>query len=533
MQTLWIWLTACLALAREGPPPDKDDPHVLDLPSSLIDDTAREKILKTCSDPLVQTIDQDPVAVWEGLGCHELHGALDYDWYMNQSRTKFSYVEYISDKMHGPANWRCHHIDNGPCNNPNVQCHQTEFACGHMILNSLANVHAMYRRGYDALLSAHDRVQDDVLSFTDVFAPELKQIDWLGDLLIPLITLGLGAIGEIAEKTLKVVMENVKQINKAKKAGGKGKDPDRGGKGDEELDEKYNKTSSKIKDGITLAAGMAMPYGLIHLPAELTGESTNAKVFSLLGQIYDQLTQMQIMQVNDLFNGSSNSMQALWRIIDGGTFTLFDGNNTLFDYHEEIKKMFFAALIPKTWEVAPGFEDEKGSGYLKRVSTPIFLKTGSKCGEDPPWDIKDNYHLSDDVIEICYEGNQWYIVVVESWFSGSAFGPSWSHKLRTLPGTDVLVKEGGFQGVTATDMLISALSAYEQSGGKQFWSPPKGSSVVKKDGSGYALQFTDGLHTPGLVQMQVCTDWEKMRQAMLNTGDLTDKREWPCGFIEG
>ena len=151
MQTLWIWLTACLALAREGPPPDKDDPHVLDLPSSLIDDTAREKILKTCSDPLVQTIDQDPVAVWEGLGCHELHGALDYDWYMNQSRTKFSYVEYgthfsalsphmradsalksryISDKMHGPANWRCHHIDNGPCNNPNVQCHQTEFACG-------------------------------------------------------------------------------------------------------------------------------------------------------------------------------------------------------------------------------------------------------------------------------------------------------------------------------------------------------------------------------------------------------------------
>lgn len=122
---------------------------------------------------------------------------------------------------------------------------------------------------------------------------------------------------------------------------------------------------------------------------------------------------------------------------------------------------------------------------------------------------------------------------MESWFSGSAFGPSWSHKLRTLPGTDVLVKEGGFQGVTATDMLISALSAYEQSGGKQFWSPPKGSSVVKKDGSGYALQFTDGLHTPGLVQMQVCTDWEKMRQAMLNTGNLTDKREWPCGFIEG
>ena len=38
----------------------------------------------------------------------------------------------------------------------------------------------MYARGYYALLSAHDRVQDDTLSFTDVFAPELKVMDWLG-----------------------------------------------------------------------------------------------------------------------------------------------------------------------------------------------------------------------------------------------------------------------------------------------------------------------------------------------------------------
>ena len=151
MLALWLGLTACLALARAGPPPDPDDPYVLQLPSSLIDDAAREKILKPCNDPLVQTIDQDPVAVWEGLGCYELHGVLDYDWYINQNNTKYSYVEYefpcrhvstqradsvlkltryLSDRMHGPANWRCHHIDNGPCNNPNVQCHQTEFACG-------------------------------------------------------------------------------------------------------------------------------------------------------------------------------------------------------------------------------------------------------------------------------------------------------------------------------------------------------------------------------------------------------------------
>lgn len=76
-------------------------------------------------------------------------------------------------------------------------------------------------------------------------------------------------------------------------------------------------------------------------------------------------------QVNDLYNGSSASMSTLHKIIDGGTFTWFDGNRTLFDYHEEIKKMFFAALIPKVWEVAPGYEDKPDE--RKWHATPMFL----------------------------------------------------------------------------------------------------------------------------------------------------------------
>ena len=59
----------------------------------------------------------------------------------------------------------------------------------------------MYARGYNALKSAHDRVQDDIVSFTDVFAPELEVIDWLGDVLIPIITLGLIVMGTVAEKS--------------------------------------------------------------------------------------------------------------------------------------------------------------------------------------------------------------------------------------------------------------------------------------------------------------------------------------------
>mgnify|MGYP001454577132 CR=1 FL=1 len=106
---------------------------------------------------------------------------------------------------------------------------------------------------------------------------------------------------------------------------------------------------------------------------EATGETTDAKVASLLGQVYDQLMTMQMMQVNHLFNGSSHSMSALYRMINGGTFILFDGNNTLLDYHEEAKKMFIAALIPHAWKVAPGFDEDRQGPELTLYTPPTFL----------------------------------------------------------------------------------------------------------------------------------------------------------------
>lgn len=94
MRVLWIWLSTIWMLTSASPPPDQNDPYILHLPSSLINDTVRENILKTCDDPLAWTFDSDPVAAWNGLGCYELHGILDYDWYMNRSERGLSYVEY-------------------------------------------------------------------------------------------------------------------------------------------------------------------------------------------------------------------------------------------------------------------------------------------------------------------------------------------------------------------------------------------------------------------------------------------------------
>lgn len=93
----FLFIVGLAFASAQGPPPDLNDPYLLHLPSSLINDTIREKILKSCDDPLIKTIGNDVRDVWDGLGCFYLHGVLDYDWYINQTRTNYSYVEYVTN----------------------------------------------------------------------------------------------------------------------------------------------------------------------------------------------------------------------------------------------------------------------------------------------------------------------------------------------------------------------------------------------------------------------------------------------------
>ena len=95
MRMLLAFFTTCLAIARAAPPPDENtSPHRLKLPPSMIDDKIREKILKPCDDPILDTIEYEPERVWDELGGYHLHGALDWAWYSNLTAQKnTSYVE--------------------------------------------------------------------------------------------------------------------------------------------------------------------------------------------------------------------------------------------------------------------------------------------------------------------------------------------------------------------------------------------------------------------------------------------------------
>lgn len=83
-------------VAAIPPPPEKSDPVVLDM--SSYPDSVTERVYKKCDDPLVVNADQDPEKIWEGLGCHELRGALDGNFSGEWDTTSLSYVEYAASR---------------------------------------------------------------------------------------------------------------------------------------------------------------------------------------------------------------------------------------------------------------------------------------------------------------------------------------------------------------------------------------------------------------------------------------------------
>lgn len=123
--------------------------------------------------------------------------------------------------------------------------------------------------------------------------------------------------------------------------------------------------------------------------------------------------------------------------------------------------------------------------------------------------------------EICHERKQWVIAVVHSAraYTEDIFDERWGWWLDGLPGVDELTRKEGYHGVHLKDLFINVMKTYNEKK-RQLWAPAEDASIVKKEKSGYKLQFTEGIRSPGLVPMLLCRDIEKFKQI---ADDITGK----------
>lgn len=111
---------------------------------------------------------------------------------------------------------------------------------------------------------------------------------------------------------------------------------------------------------------------------------------------------------------------------------------------------------------------------------------------------------------------------------------SWRWGLKELPGADDLFKDGGYHGLTAEDMLSSALGGWKKNNHAQYYELPTDESILTGDDKdSRELKFDGGVREPGFIQMLVCSDWSAAIDTITKEGgtkepsDLSDT--WPCG----
>lgn len=100
--------------------------------------------------------------------------------------------------------------------------------------------------------------------------------------------------------------------------------------------------------------------------------------------------------------------------------------------------------------------------------------------------------------------------------------------------------DNGFEYVRIENLFVSAYKGWEKGNHVQYWTPPKDASVVHtKENGMMELQYNDMESSAGLVQIQVCPNWEESMKSIRQTIFTNKKKRfdverfkknaWPCG----
>lgn len=142
---------------------------------------------------------------------------------------------------------------------------------------------------------------------------------------------------------------------------------------------------------------------------------------------------------------------------------------------------------------------------------------------------------------ICYNDKKWHAMVVKVTSRFDFYEREMVTKAELIqpPKVPELYIVKGFEYVELSALLSSAYQGWEKGNHVQYWTPPGDATVVKKNDNYklQELQYADGPGSAGLVQVQVCPNWEETMESIRQTifkgkkPDITrlKKNAWPCG----
>ncbi|QKX59188.1 uncharacterized protein TRUGW13939_06320 [Talaromyces rugulosus] len=356
-------------------------------------------------------------------------------------------------------------VDNG-CGDASIACENVNYPAGYVILNSMANLDALFFQLYSSITDASTDVWQDAEKISSTFNPPPPSDD------TALFILGL--VQNVWSMALSPGLGKV--LTTTFGEAGKSKAFDKVNEFADIGFEKIGEAIGPVSNPVSTASAI---QDQLHAVSTLWLNAT------------DQIN-------NAMFDGQQNSITNLREIIDDGGFMVRQGEGA-FDMRAGTETPLYAQVIPLAWSYDRGDPPINPSGVFI-LDWETACKTDDDCPDNIDWlpngAAKRTCH--------CYKENMYFLV--QLW--GSAESPG-SYPSNT-PSDNIFNEPPGLDdldgrkwgGLTLVKFIEGSVNTYIANGRKNGYTPDfKDDEIMQA----YVDEASDhNAVAPGVVQIPVC-----------------------------
>ncbi|KAH8816594.1 hypothetical protein F5884DRAFT_873287 [Xylogone sp. PMI_703] len=389
----------------------------------------------------------------------------------------------ISHFFNGHENYDCQLITSA-CDAGVGKCETVTSAAGWLILNSFSNFHNLWLNFYNALTAAEADLAPNIASFAATFAPPQVHDDGALKLFLDITATLFG----VFNAGVGFYAGTVKAL-----AGTPGKSIDKGS----------SALVAAINGGITI--------GKDQLPAAEQQAINVAQLGSGLSTLVNSMQSIMSQMVKDITEEGGyydgNPFVGTQDLFANGQFlnsplTTIDG----FDLKTYFEHVMYGLLAVKAWRLTENLY-------------PVVIWVSQDCSQENS--LLTQFYPKSRSCAI--PGNTLYLLGIID---------DGNHSPDYLPGgtSDTLNGNSNiYGGLTIDDFAVSAFQAFQLNGNQPGYQMPFPSYNIDGAGNQVSFPFTQGVRTPGLLNIPVC-DYNTFHNAWFSTDTRPGSRgpNFPC-----
>lgn len=356
--------------------------------------------------------------------------------------------------------------------------------------------------------------------FSEVFNPETPedQNDKMMKLFLSILSIGFAQIGtKVLRAGIQAIIKDQDKVTKATKT-----------------------MKNLVKGNLRKARERA--------PASQTAIQAQNEISMMVSELISQWRTNIAEAAEAIINPNWDDHEAIMELgedIGEGRWLTFESGN-LFDMQKILDNTMYGQMLPAAW------------GMKENIHPVIIMEhVGCDDGRPDAPKQKDDFQEDDNTwryvnpddanrAKVCHDGKTFYVLQhnhkgyqISAYNTGYGrfFGQtskqsgSQSHTLTNLAGGNGDELNGSnWGGVTLADLVISAYEGYKYNGNMNGYQMPEDSTLQNAGGGNHDLPFDEGIKTPGMVKIPICTAREAYVtiKDRLGSSDRAFGEHYPC-----